>query len=118
MKRREFITLLGGAVAGWPFTVRGQQPAMPVIGFLSPRSPDESAHLVAAFRRGLAETGAVEGQNLGVEYRWGLGDYDRLPILAAELVRRPVAVLVSVGGEPSALQDSPRTYPGASFRSV
>jgi putative ABC transport system substrate-binding protein len=103
MKRREFITLLGGAAASLPVTARAQQPAMPVIGFLSPRSPDESAHLVAAFRRGLAETGAVEGQNLAVEYRWGLGDYDRLPALAAELVRRPVAVLVSVGGEPAAL---------------
>jgi putative ABC transport system substrate-binding protein len=102
MKRREFIAALGGAAASAPFAVRAQ-PTMPVIGFLSPRSPDESAELVAAFRRGLAETGAVEGQNLAVEYRWALGDYDRLPMLAAELVRRPVAVLVSVGGEPSAL---------------
>jgi putative tryptophan/tyrosine transport system substrate-binding protein len=103
VKRREFITLLGGAAASLPRAAGAQQLVMPVIGFLSPRSPDESAHLVAAFHRGLAETGAVEGQNLAVEYRWGLGDYDRLPMLAAELVRRPVAVLVSVGGEPSAL---------------
>jgi putative ABC transport system substrate-binding protein len=103
MKRREFVALIGGAAASLPLAARAQQPAIPVIGFLSPRSPDESAHLVDAFHRGLAETGAVEGQNLAVEYRWGLGDYDRMPMLAAELVRRPVAVLVSVGGEPSAL---------------
>jgi putative tryptophan/tyrosine transport system substrate-binding protein len=103
MKRREFIALLAGAAASVPLVALAQQPAMSVIGFLSPRSPDESAPLVAAFHRGLAETGAVEGRNLAVEYRWGLGDYDRLPMLAAELVRRPVAVLVSVGGEPSAL---------------
>jgi putative tryptophan/tyrosine transport system substrate-binding protein len=103
LQRRVFITLLGGAAASLPLAAGAQQPAMPVIGFLSPRSPDESAHLVDAFHRGLAETGAVEGQNLAVEYRWGLGDYDRMPMLAAELVRRPVAVLVSVGGEPSAL---------------
>ena len=103
MQRREFIGLVGCAAAAWPLTARAQQPAMPVIGFLSPRSPDESAHLVTAFRRGLAETGAVEGQNLAVEYRWALGEYDRLPMLAAELVRRPVALIVTVGGEPSAL---------------
>jgi putative ABC transport system substrate-binding protein len=102
MRRREFITLIGGAAASVPLAARAQS-TMPVIGFLSPRSPDESAELVAAFRRGLAETGAVEGRNLAVEYRWALGDYDRLPTLATELVRRPVAVLVSVGGEPAAL---------------
>jgi putative ABC transport system substrate-binding protein len=76
---------------------------MQVIGLLSTRSPDESAHLVAAFRRGLGQNGYVEGQNLTVEYRWALGQYDRLPALAAELVGRPVTVLVSTGGEPSAL---------------
>ena len=102
MKRREFIFALG-ATAAWPAAGRAQQLTMPLIGFLSPRSPDESAHLVAAFRRGLAEAGAIEGQNLAVEYRWALGEYAKLPMLAAELVRRQVDVLVAVGGEPAAL---------------
>jgi ABC-type uncharacterized transport system substrate-binding protein len=98
MKRRAFIKWLGGATASLPFAARAQ-PAMPVIGFLSPRSPDESAHLIGSFRKGLAETGAIEGQNLAIEYRWALGQYDRLPELAKELVHQPVALLVSVGGE-------------------
>ena len=102
MQRREFITLLGGGAA-FPLAAWAQQSAAPVIGFLSPRSPDESAHLVTAFRRGLAEAGAVEGQNIAVEYRWALGEYDRLPKLAAELVQRPVTLIVTVGGEPSVL---------------
>lgn len=97
MKRREFLGLVGGAVA-WPVASRAQ-PALPVIGYLSARSPDESATLLAAFQRGLAESGIVEGQTAAIDYRWALGDYDRLPAMAEELVGRPVAVLVSVGGE-------------------
>jgi putative tryptophan/tyrosine transport system substrate-binding protein len=102
MRRREFITLLGGAAA-WPFAAHGQQPAMPVIGFMSGRSPEDSAYLVAAFRQGLSEGGFVEGQNVAIEFRWARGQYDRLPALAAELVGRQVSVLVGLGGDDSAL---------------
>ena len=103
IKRREFLFALGGAMAAWQTAGLAQQSPMPLIGFLSPRSPDESAHLVAAFRRGLGETGATEGQNLAVEYRWALGEYAKLPMLATELVSRQVDVLVAVGGEPAVL---------------
>jgi putative ABC transport system substrate-binding protein len=101
MRRRQFLHILGGAAA-WPLAARAQQQAMPVIGFMSGRSPEDSAYLVAAFRGGLGEVGFVVGQNVTIEYRWGLGRYDRMPALAAELVDRHVAVLVGVGGDVSA----------------
>jgi hypothetical protein len=102
----QFIGIILRATAiAWPIAASGQglQPAAPAVGFLSSRAAGESADVVAAFRSGLRETGYVEGQNLTIEYRWAEGQYDRLPGLAAEMVRRPVGVLVAVGGEPSAL---------------
>lgn len=101
MKRREFIVLLGGA-AVWPLALRAQQSSVPVIGYMSGRSPEDSTRETAAFLQGLAETGFTDGKSVKVEYRWARGQYDRMPAFAAELVERRVAVLAAVGGDASA----------------
>ncbi len=102
MRRRNFIVGIAGTMAAWPLGVRAEQPVIPVVGFMSGRSPEDSAHVAAAFRQGLADTGFIEGQTVKIEYHWANGDYDKLPAFAADLVSRKVAVLVGVGGDVSA----------------
>jgi putative tryptophan/tyrosine transport system substrate-binding protein len=103
MRRRDFVALLGGAAAAWPLAARAQQPTLPVIGYLSSGSPAAFAPMVAALRRGLSEAGVVEGKDFVIEYQWVEGQYDRLPTLAADFVRRQVAMIVATGGSRPAL---------------
>jgi putative tryptophan/tyrosine transport system substrate-binding protein len=111
LKRREFISLLGGAAVSWPLVSRAQQPLIPVVGFLSGRSPAESAGVVAAFRKGLSETGYAESQNVSIDFRWAEGQSDRLPALASELVHRPVDVIAALGESGPAAKAATTTIP-------
>jgi putative tryptophan/tyrosine transport system substrate-binding protein len=111
LKRREFVSLLGGAAVSWPLVSRAQQPLIPVVGFLSGRSPAESAGVVAAFRKGLSETGYAESQNVSIDFRWAEGQSDRLPALASELVHRPVDVIAALGESGPAAKAATTTIP-------
>jgi putative ABC transport system substrate-binding protein len=101
LRRRQFITLLGGAAAAWPLAASAQQPSTPVVVFLHPGASEVGARDVAAFRKGLQESGYVEGQNVTIEYQWLEGQYDRLPAVMGDLVRRPVAVIAIPGSGPA-----------------
>src|SRR3979411_195649 len=103
MKRRQFIALLGGAAVTWPLAAQAQQPAMPVIGLLDSRAPDALTDRLRGFRQGLKDTGYVEGENVAIVYRWAENQIDRVPALAADLVRRQGPVIATAGGPPSAL---------------
>src|SRR5262245_29406942 len=103
MRRRDFIKVIAGSIAAWPLAARAQQPAMPVIRLIDAGTAAERAYLLTAFRRGLAEAGYVEGQNMAIEYRWAEGRYDRLPELATDLVRRGVSVIATAGTTVAAL---------------
>ena len=118
IRRREFVALLGGAAMAWPLAARAQQAAVPVIGFLDAASAAGRTEFMAGFRQGLAEAGYVEGHNVGIEYRWAEGDYDRLPALATDLVRRRVNVIVTPGTTAAALAESGSVAVVAAFHAT